>query len=94
MTTFYKIQHKKTGLFSRGGTYVDAAGNIGWSKEGKVWSTLGRLRAHLSMHLGSKYRAGTDMTDWQVVELETRVVSVVPAFEAISATKLVQMLKS
>lgn len=94
MKTFYKIQHSKTGLFSRGGSYVDAAGKHGWSAEGKVWSTLGRLRAHLSMHIGDKHRSGTDMSDWQVVELETRVVSVVPACEAISATKLVQMLKS
>lgn len=94
MKTFYKIQHQKTGLFSKGGTYVDAAGRNGWSAEGKVWTTLGRLRAHLSMHLGDKYRTGTDMTDWQVVELETRVVSVVPAYQAISPGKLVEMLKS
>lgn len=37
----YKIRHKKTGQFSRGGAH-------GWSKKGKVWSCISHLRSHLS----------------------------------------------
>jgi hypothetical protein len=70
---YYKIQHKITKRWSKGGAYVNAEGNgYCWSeKGGKVWDTLGKLRAHLTTHL-PKYTGdyGTDMSNWQVVELE------------------------
>ena len=43
-TKVYKIRDKKTGLFSTGGMTPS------WRKEGKIWSTIGFVRAHLTLH--------------------------------------------
>lgn len=91
---YYKIRHRKTGLFSKGGVYVSADGTgIFWSKSGKSWDTLGKLRAHITSHLPTDYQSGTDMTDWEVVEyhlVEQQAKSIV---EVIDPKKIVQMLK-
>ncbi len=39
----YKIQRRTDSLFSSGGSYGT------FSKKGKVWSTLGGLKSHLSL---------------------------------------------
>ena len=91
--TFYKIRHKKTGLYSKGGVYVNAEGtNMFWNKSGKTWDKLGTLRAHITSHMG-KYSGSTDMTDWEVVEFKCVPTSVKDIHEVVNPKKLVELLK-
>jgi hypothetical protein len=39
----YKIRHRKTGLFAKGGQRVS------WSKKGKIWSERGHLSNHFAL---------------------------------------------
>ena len=96
MMTFYKIRHKKTGKFSKGGVYVDGAGQGGhWvDKGGKTWDTIGKLRAHITSHTGNSYRSGTDMSDWEVLEYQCTVKEIKPIHEVIDPKKLLQMIKN
>ena len=41
----YKIRHKKSGLYSKGGSSASMDGKYGWSSQGKAWSSLGGLDA-------------------------------------------------
>lgn len=93
-TTFYKIRHKKTGLFSKGGVYVNAEGNnIFWNKNGKTWDNIGTLRSHITAHLPSSYGKGTDMTDWEVVEFKCVPTDIKPIHEIVKPEKIIQLLK-
>lgn len=94
MTVYYKIQHKITKQYSKGGVYVNADGtNSHWSeKGGKVWDTLGKLRAHITSHIG-KYSGSTDMSNWEVVELEMTVKARKGVHEVMDPKKIVQLLK-
>jgi hypothetical protein len=95
MTQFYKIRHKKTGLFSKGGVYVDADGIYGWTdRGGKTWDTIGKLRAHITSHIGKSYRPGTDMSDWEVVLYECTVKETKYIHEMIDPKKLMNMIKN
>lgn len=38
----YKIRHKDTGLFSRGGTSLNSL----WNEKGKAWTNIGHLKNH------------------------------------------------
>jgi hypothetical protein len=62
----YKIRHKITGLFSRGGETPY------WSKKGKTWNSFGHLKAHL--RAVSDYRYNTqnikDLENWEIIEIE------------------------
>jgi hypothetical protein len=93
--TFFKIRHKKTGRYSKGGAYVDSAGtNSLWvEKGGKTWDTLGKLRAHITSHMGKSYRSGTDMSDWEVIEFKCVPTAVKPVHEIVDPKKLVELLK-
>lgn len=55
----YKIRHKETGLFSRGGT---DARNI-WTKEGKSWSNIGHLKNHLNQYISYSNYSGKTLTN-------------------------------
>ena len=91
--TFYKIRHRVTGKYSKGGSYANAEGNnIFWNNSGKTWDTLGKLRAHLTSHM-NRYYGATDISDWEVVEFVSRPTSVKPVYEVIDPKKLVEMLK-
>lgn len=96
---YYKIRHRVTGNFSKGFSYSNAAGNNSfWSKSGKTWDTLGKLRAHITQHLrkvtnnGYVLNEGTDMTDWQVIEYRVIESDVKGIHEVIDPKKLVQLL--
>jgi len=54
----YKIRDIKTGLFSSGGMYPS------WSKNGKIWSTLGKMSSHL------KYFDENKVLFWEAVEYD------------------------
>jgi hypothetical protein len=96
--TFYKIRHKKTQRWSKGGIYVNGAGdNSYWTDKengGKTWDTLGKLRAHITAHLRlhSGGRA-TDMSDWQVVECKCVTVDIKNINDVITPDKIIQLLK-
>ena len=94
-TTYYKIRHKVTGLYSKGGTYVNGAGNNSfWTKSGKTWDTLGKLRAHITSHLPrGTYREGTDMSDWEVIEYHVTVKEVKGIKDVIDPKKMLEWLK-
>jgi len=93
--TYYKIRHKRTQRFSKGGVYVpaDGFGNLWVVKGGKTWDTLGKLRAHITSHM-SKYAGdyGTDMSDWEVVEYRMMYVDAKPIHEVVDPKKLMQIL--
>jgi hypothetical protein len=60
----YKIRHKETGLFSKGGT------DVRWSKKGKIWAAKG----HLSNHLAQFSDPEKVYEDAEIVEIESIVV--------------------
>lgn len=92
--TFYKIRHKKTGLYSKGGTYANSAGNNSfWNKSGKTWDKLGTLRSHITSHLATSYSSGTDMSDWEVIEFKCVPTNVQSIHEVVRPEKLIQLLK-
>lgn len=84
---YYKIRNKQTGLFHKGGVY-DL-----WSKEGKTWTTLGKLRSMLTMNMPTKYRKGQDMSEWEIVEYEVTEKSVKQPHEMIDPKKIIEILK-
>jgi hypothetical protein len=90
---YYKIRHKKTGRWSKGGVYVTADGHGGqWAdKGGKTWDTLGKLRAHITSHM-NRYN-NTDMTDWEVVEYHMVYQDAKPIHQMIDPKKLIDLLK-
>ncbi|KAF6630630.1 hypothetical protein H6F38_14480 [Paenibacillus sp. EKM208P] len=57
----YKIRHKETGLFSKGGTHIYGI----WTKEGKSWSNIGHLKNHLNQFVGYD----NPYTDAEIVEV-------------------------
>ena len=91
---YYKIRHRKTGLYSKGGYYVNSDGTHGWHKTGKTWDTLGKLRAHITTHLPTRNLSGTDMSDWEVVEYEVLEREAKSVVEVIDPKRIVQMLKN
>lgn len=60
----YKIRHKITGLYSRGGS------SPFWNKKGKTWSTLGHLKRHIANVVDSRYHKMNDMVNWEIIEIE------------------------
>jgi hypothetical protein len=93
-TTFYKIRHKKTGLYSKGGVYVNAEGNnIFWNKSGKTWDKLSTLRSHITSHMPGSYNKGTDMSDWEVIEFVCTPTAIKSIHEVVNPKKLIELLK-
>lgn len=92
----YKIRHRVTGKYSKGGAYVSANG-IGsfWSsRDGKVWNTLGKLRSHITSHMPNySGDQATDMRDWQVVEYTVVEGATRELSEVIDPKKLLNLLK-
>jgi len=91
--TFFKIRHKKTGLYSKGGVYVNAEGNNSfWTdRGGKTWDTIGKLRAHITSHM-SRYSGSTDMSNWEVIEFKCVPTSVKAVHEIVKPEKLIKLL--
>lgn len=88
----FKIRHKKTGLYSKGGVYVNAEGNNSyWDKRGKTWDTLGKLRSHITSHM-NRYSGATDMSDWEVIEIKMVPISVKAIHEVVRPEKIIDLL--
>lgn len=60
----YKIRHKVTGLYSKGGA------SPYWSKKGKTWSSIGHLKRHIAGVVDSRYHKMSDMVNWEILEIE------------------------
>lgn len=92
---FYKIRNKNTGEFSKGGSRLNSTGDVEWSKQGKTWDTLGKLRQHLNLHLsdpGYKFKQ-TNMSHWEVVEYHVVEQPAKGVHEVLDPKKIVEMLK-
>lgn len=90
---FYKIRNKNTGQFSKGGMRLKSTGDVEWSKQGKTWDTLGKLRSHLRQHLSDSYRKQTDMSHWEVVEYHVVEQPAKGIHEVLDPKKIAEMLK-
>jgi hypothetical protein len=85
---YYKIRNRKTGLFHKGGVYEV------WSKEGKTWTTLGKLRSMLTMNSPDDAGyGGKDMTDWEIIEYEVTEKAIKMPHEVIDPKKIIAILK-
>jgi hypothetical protein len=67
--THYKVRDIKTGLYSKGGTYVKSGSPSCWGKKGKTWTTKAALSLHLRQFLSIP-------DTWEIVEI---YVTAVPA---------------
>ena len=85
--TYYKIRSKKNPELFR-----KADGS--WNQSGKVYDTLGKLRAVITQHMNStsEYYRGK-IQDWEVVEFEVRVKEVKQLIDIIDKKKIFELLK-
>jgi hypothetical protein len=86
--TYYKIRSKKDpNLFRK------ADGT--WNGSGKVYDTLGKLRAIITQHINSHsdYQRGK-IGDWEIVEYEVRVKEVKQLHEVITAQRMMDYIKN
>lgn len=84
----FKIRHKKTGKFSKGGSDMSLDGQYGWATQaGKVWTKIGHLKNHINMIVSLKK---TIPEDWEVVEYETIEKEVKPAQDYVDLVRLLK----
>ena len=85
--TYYKIRRKSNPELYR-------MANGSWNKSGKVYDTLGKLRATITynMNRSSNY-VREKVQDWEIVEFEVRVKEVKQLFDVIDPKKVWDLLK-
>lgn len=85
--TYYKIRKK-----SHPGLFRKADGS--WNGSGKVYDTLGKLRAVITQHMNSTsdYHRG-QIQDWEIVEYEVRVKEVKQLIDIVKPEKVWNLLK-
>ena len=68
---FYKIRNKKSELFSTGGQSPK------WNKNGKVWKTIGHLKAHLGQDVfrRNSFYEEAEVVKYSVVETDCEDIS-------------------
>lgn len=81
---YYKIRHKVTGKYSKGGDNK-------WNSLGKVWTTLGHLRLHISTLLDDP-RVNPDFDNWEIIEYEVVEKNVKNVSDVVKADKLIEIL--
>ena len=85
--TYYKIRKK-----SDPELYRKSDGS--WNKSGKVYDTLGKLRATITMNMNSySDYAREKVKDWEIVEFEVRVKEVKQLHEIVKPEKVWDLLK-
>lgn len=85
--TYYKIRKK-----SDPELYRKSDGS--WNKSGKVYDTLGKLRATITMNMNSYSEyAREKVKDWEIVEFEVRVKEVKQLIDVIKPEKVWDLLK-
>jgi hypothetical protein len=85
--TYYKIRRRSdpTQFRKADGT---------WNTSGKVYDTLGKLRAVITQHMNSTsdyYRQ--QIQDWEIVEFEVRVREVRQLIDVVDPKKVWDLLK-
>jgi hypothetical protein len=80
MVIHYKVRNKNTGLYSTGGSY-------GWSKQGKTFDTLGKLRSFLTRCFNSNY-ARQFIAEFEIEEFEVRHSATKGVHEVMDPKKL------
>lgn len=84
--TYYKIRSKKNPELFR-----KADGS--WNKSGKVYDTLGKLRATITNNMNSYSEYTREkVKDWEIVEFEVREVAVKHLADVIDPKKLFELL--
>lgn len=85
--TYYKIRKKSDPTLFR-----KADGT--WNQSGKVYDTLGKLRATITSNMNSYSEYTRDrVKDWEVVEFEVRVKEVKQLIDVIDPKKVWDLLK-
>lgn len=85
--TYYKIRRK-----SHPELFRKADGT--WNKSGKVYDTLGKLRAVITNKMNSHYDSVRgEVQDWEFVEYEVTVKEVKQLFDVVDKKKVWEMLK-
>jgi hypothetical protein len=85
--TYYKIRRKSHPELFR-------MSNGSWNKSGKVYDSLGKLRAIITQHMNSTsdhYRA--QLQDWEIVEFEVQVREVRQLIDVVDPKKIWNLLK-
>ena len=87
MLTYYKIRRKSNPELFR-----KADGS--WNQSGKVYDTLGKLRATITnkMNSYSEY-SRQEIQDWEIVEFEVRVKEVKQLIDIVKPEKIWALLK-
>lgn len=85
--TYYKIRKKSAPELFR-------KANGSWNQSGKVYDTLGKLRATITntMNSYSEYRRG-EIQDWEIVEFEVRVKEVKQLIDVVKPERVWDLLK-
>lgn len=84
---YYKIRKKSDqGLFVKGTPVYHS-----YDKTGRIFQSLGGLRTFLTGVMNNSYKS-TDVTEWEVVELELAVKEVKEVHEVITAKRLIALL--
>ena len=65
-----------------------------WNQSGKVYDTLGKLRATITNHMNStsEYHR-RQLQDWEIVEFEVQVKKVKQLIDVIDPKKIWELLK-
>lgn len=85
--TYYKIRRKSNPELFR---LADGC----WNKSGKVYDTLGKLRAAITLKMNSYHDSvREEVQDWEFVEYEVTVKEVKQLFDVIDPKKVWEMLK-
>jgi hypothetical protein len=83
---YYKIRDKNTGLYSNGGIYSS------WGKHGKLWTSLGTLRSHLTTRLNGRI-IHEAVENWEVIEYEVKECNIQNINDVMNPQKLIEILK-
>ncbi len=85
--TYYKIRKKSNPALFR---LADGR----WNKSGKVYDTLGKLRAAITNKMNSYYDSvREEVQDWEFVEYEVTVKEVKQLFDVMDKKKVWDLLK-
>jgi len=85
---YYKIRRKSNPELFR-------MANGTWNSSGKVYDTLGKLRAVITQHMNSySDRERQKIQDWEIVEFEVSVREVKQLVDVVDPKKVWNLLKA
>jgi hypothetical protein len=84
---FYKIRKR-----SNPSLYRLSGSRPSWTKTGKTWDAIGKLRAMITNTINSNSHYNEDLGDWEIVEYEVTEVSAKPVHEVMSQKNLLTLL--